>query len=289
MESHLNKERSTMSRISIVTDSTSDIPENLTKGLDITVVPLKIYFGEEEFREGIDITPNEFYAKLKTFNELPRTSQPSPADFAKCYKKLAEKGSDHIISIHLSSRLSGTFQSAVLAKNMVDITVDVVDSKGASIMIGLMVLEAAKAAKQGRDREFILSQLQEMIKNIKAYFVVDTLDYLQKGGRIGKASAFLGNLFNLKPLLTIQDGMVAPVEKIRGKTKVVDKLIERVLRDSKGRPLKGSIVHANFENFVKANYEEIKSKCNFTELHIANMGAVIGTYAGPGTVGIVFY
>ena len=165
-----------MGRISIVTDSTSDIPEYLIGDLDITVVPLKIYFGEEEYREGIDITPNEFYAKLKTFDGFPRTSQPSPADFAKCYKELAEKGSNHIISIHLSSKLSGTYQSACLAKDMVDVPVDVIDSKGASIIIGLMVLEAAKAAKQGKDKEYILGMLHELIINIKAYFVVDTLD-----------------------------------------------------------------------------------------------------------------
>lgn len=278
-----------MGRISIVTDSTSDIPENLKEGLDITVIPLKIYFGEEEFREGVDITPKEFYAKLKTFEGLPRTSQPSPADFVECYKKLAENGTDHIISIHLSSRLSGTYQAAVLAKDLVDIPVDVIDSRAASIMIGFMAIEAAKAAKQGKDREYILNMLHDMINNIKAYFVVDTLEYLRRGGRIGKAAVFLGNLFSLKPMLTIQDGLVAPVEKIHGKTKVLDKMIERIVRETKGRPLKGAFVHADSEEFVVSHMEQVKSKCNFTELNVSTLGAVIGLYAGPGTVGIVFY
>jgi DegV family protein with EDD domain len=278
-----------MSRISIVTDSTSDIPKQMLTDLDITVVPLKISFGDAEFREGIDITPNEFYAKLKTFNGFPRTSQPSPADFAACYKELGKNGADHVISIHLSSRLSGTFQSAIMAKEMVDIPVDVIDSKGASMMIGFMVLEAAKAAKQGKDSVFILNKINEMIEKIKVYFVVDTLEYLQKGGRIGKASAFLGNLLNIKPMLSIQDGLVVPVEKIRGKARVIEKLIEKVKKDEKEGPLKGVIVHADAEELAVSYVEKIRGECNFSELSISTIGAVIGTYTGPGAIGIIYY
>ncbi|WP_422445900.1 DegV family protein [Thermoanaerobacterium sp. DL9XJH110] len=277
-----------MGRISIVTDSTADLSPQQIKNNDINVVPLKIYFGEEEFREGIDIVPERFYEKLLTSPHHPRTSQPSPAEFVACYERLS-CSSDRIISIHLSSKLSGTYQSAALAKEMVKIPVDVIDSRGASMMIGFTVLEAAKAAKQGKDRESILKIVDEMIKKVKAYFVVETLDYLYKGGRIGRASAFLGNLLRIKPMLAIEDGIVTPVEKIRGKGKVVDKLVEKVSKDAADRPLTGAVAYAGREEEAIMYKEVFEKNLNFRELTIYPIGAVIGTYTGPGTVGIVYY
>ncbi|AYO30428.1 MAG: fatty acid kinase fatty acid binding subunit [Thermoanaerobacteraceae bacterium] len=277
-----------MGNISIVTDSTADLSPELLEKYNITVVPLKIFFGDEEFHEGVDITPAQFYDKLRTSPHHPRTSQPSPAEFAACYEKLSQKA-DHIISIHLSSKLSGTYQSAVLAKDMVKVPVDVIDSKGASMMIGFTVLEAAKAAKEGRDRQSILHLIDDMIRKIKVYFVVDTLDYLQKGGRIGKASAFLGNLLNIKPMLTIKDGLVAPVEKIRGKARVLDKLLEKVSMDASNVPLTGTVIHASCKDEAERYKEIFEKHFNFKELTISTIGAVIGTYTGPGTIGIIYY
>ncbi|HHW02909.1 MAG TPA: DegV family protein [Thermoanaerobacterales bacterium] len=277
-----------MGNISIVTDSTADITPELLEKYNIAVVPLKIFFGDEEYREGVDLTPDQFYDKLKSSPHHPRTSQPSPAEFAACYEKLSKKA-DHIISIHLSSKLSGTYQSAVLAKDMVKVPVDVIDSKGASMMIGFTVLEAARAAKEGMDRQSILSLIDEMIKKLKAFFVVDTLDYLQKGGRIGRASAFLGNLLNIKPMLTIQDGLVTPVEKIRGKARTLDKLLEKVAMDASKGTLRGTLVHAGCKDEVERYREAFEKHYNFKELTISTIGAVIGTYTGPGAIGIIYY
>lgn len=277
-----------MERISIVTDSTADLPRELLAKYDITTVPLKIYFGDEEFREGIDLFPDEFYEKLRSSPHHPRTSQPSPAEFAACYETLSQK-SDRIISIHLSSKLSGTYQSAVLARDMVKVPVDVIDSKGASMMIGFAVLEAARAAKEGMDRESILNKIYDVIKKLKVYFVVDTLDWLQRGGRIGKASAFLGDLLNIKPMLTISNGLVTPVEKIRGNTRVLDRLLEKVSVDANRAPFTGTILHAGCRDKAEKYKEIFEKHFDFKELTISAIGAVIGTYTGPGTTGIIYY
>lgn len=277
-----------MSRVYIVTDSTADLEPELVEKYDITVVPLKIFFGDEEYREGVDINPEEFYRKLKTSPYHPRTSQPSPAEFAACYEKLSWKA-DHIISIHLSSKLSGTYQSAVLAKDMGKVPVDVIDSKGASMMIGFTVLEAAKAAKEGVDREGILNIVNNMINKVRAYFVLDTLEWLQRGGRLGRAATFLGNLLHIKPMLTIDDGLVAPVEKIRGKARVLDKLVEKISMQASDTPLTGTIVHADNIDEAKKYKEIFEQRFNFRDLTISTIGAVIGTYTGPGAVGIIYY
>ncbi|MCR4430137.1 MAG: DegV family protein [Tepidanaerobacteraceae bacterium] len=277
-----------MERISIVTDSTADLPPQLLAKYDITTVPLKIYFGDEEYREGVDITPDEFYQKLRSSPHHPRTSQPSPVEFAACYETLSQK-SDRIISIHLSSKLSGTYQSAVLARDMVKIPVDVVDSKGASMMIGFAVLEAAKAAKEGINREGILEKIFDVVSSLRVYFVVDTLDWLQRGGRIGKASAFLGNLLNIKPMLTISDGLVTPVEKIRGKSRVMDKLLEKVSADTNKGPYTGTVLHAGCMAEAERYKEVLEKHFDFKELTISAIGAVIGTYTGPGTIGIIYF
>lgn len=277
-----------MERISIVTDSTADLPPDLLAEYDITVVPLKIYFGQEEYREGVDITADEFYKKLRSSSHHPKTSQPSPAEFVSCYEVLSKK-SDRIISIHLSSRLSGTYQSAVIAKDMVKVPVDVIDSKGASMMLGFAVLEAAKAAKEGMHREDILQKINHVIENLKVYFVLDTLDWLQKGGRIGKASAFLGNLLNIKPMLTISDGLVTPVEKIRGKNKVMEKLLEKIAADMDKAPFTATIVHSDCRSEAEKFKEVLKKHFDFKKLDISVIGAVIGTYTGPGTIGIIYY
>jgi DegV family protein with EDD domain len=150
-------------------------------------------------------------------------------------------------------------------------------------------MEAAKAAKEGRDRQSILHLIDDMIRKIKVYFLVDTLDYLQKGGRIGKASAFLGNLLNIKPMLTIKDGLVAPVEKIRGKARVLDKLLEKVSLDASNVPLTGTVIHASCKDEAERYKEIFEKRFNFKELTISTIGAVIGTYTGPGTTGIIYY
>ncbi|HAN95592.1 MAG TPA: DegV family protein, partial [Firmicutes bacterium] len=181
-----------MGQIHVVTDSGSDLPVKLREELGIQVVPLTVRFGDEGFKDGVDLTAAEFYARLKQETRMPSTSQPSPAEFVEVYERIAKPG-DTIISIHLSSKMSGTYQSAVLASTMIDpqIAVKAIDSKAASLGTGVVALTAAEAVQAGKAVEEILEDVQRTIEHMQVYFVVDTLEYLQKNGRIGLASALV--------------------------------------------------------------------------------------------------
>ncbi|ADL07816.1 DegV family protein [Thermosediminibacter oceani] len=277
-----------MGSVKIVTDSTADLPPDMVERYEIGIVPLKIFFGDEEYRDGIDITPDEFYKKLRTSPHHPRTSQPSPAEFVECYEKLATDAT-HLISIHLSSKLSGTYNSAIVAGSMVDIPVDAVDSQGASMVLGFMAIEAAKAAREGKQPGEILDKVEGLKKRIRIYFLVDTLEYLQKGGRIGRAAAFLGNLLNIKPMLTFEDGLITPVERIRGKSKALNKLVEKVSQEAAKGPLTAAVVHSDCLEEALRFKELIEERFEFRELYLTSLGCVLGAHTGPGLIGIVYY
>ncbi|MDX9872280.1 MAG: DegV family protein, partial [Clostridia bacterium] len=215
-----------MATVKIVTDSTADLPAALRSAYDITVMPLKVIFKDEIYREGVDITIPAFFEKLAGTEQLPTTSQPSPAEFQEVYEELTADGST-VISMHISSKMSGTIQSAMLAKkNLPDRDIRVIDSGKVTMALGLGVLVGARAAQAGRSADEVEALVQEMFNHkIKIYFMVDTFENLQKGGRIGKAAALLGTLLNIKPILTVEDGLVAPFEKVRGKTKAVERLV----------------------------------------------------------------
>lgn len=283
-----------MARIHVVTDSGSDLPVEVRERLGINVVPLTVQFGDEIFRDGEEITTTEFYARLKSDSQMPSTCQPSPADFVEMYEKIAEPG-DTIISIHLSSKLSGTYQSAVLASTMIDpaITVKAVDSRAASMGIGLVAVTAAEAIQAGKDLDEILDEVQHTIDNLQVYFVVDTLEYLQKNGRIGLASALVGTLLNIKPILTLSDGQVAPFEKVRGKSKALKRIRELCIEFAQrqpGRKLRAGISHA--DNFAGANQlaAELPQMLELDgEVIIGDIGPTIGVHTGPGCVALFLY
>ncbi len=209
-----------MESIYVVTDSTADIPKDLAKTLGITVVPLKVHMLKETYLDGETITPEQFYEQLKISGELPTTSQPSPMDFVDIYKNLANGKPAKIVSIHLSAALSGTVQSALLAKTMVEelgIDVHVFDSKKASYSIGIIVVGVAKAIQEGKTFDEVIEIANDLIERTQVYFMVDTLTYLQKGGRIGRAASLFGTLLNIKPILSLNDqGEVYAVDKVRG-------------------------------------------------------------------------
>lgn len=276
-----------MANVRIVTDSTSDIPESVRKQYGIEMVPLKVHFGAETFYDAVTIQPDQFYDKLRSSAILPTTSQPSPADFLDVYKKLGTDSETEIISIHLSSALSGTYQSAVLAKSMLDdnTKVSVVDSKSASYGIGLLVVEAAKAVKEGKSRDDILAQLEKLRQETRIYFLVGTLDYLQKGGRIGKAAALFGSLLNIKPILMIDtEGEVSSVDKVRGSKKAMGRIIEMLKADFGDRKLDMTVAHAKTKELSDEFTELLRANFNISELTFADVGPVVGTHAGPGTV-----
>jgi DegV family protein with EDD domain len=279
-----------MGKVKIVTDSTADIPADLQKELDITVVPLKVHFGEETYEDGVNLTADEFYTKLAEAESIPTTSQPTPHQFETKYRHLFEKmDKPDIISIHLSSKLSGTFQSAYIASQTLgdDVPVTVVDSKRASYAIGIIVVEVAALAKEGASKEKCLERVNELLDDTSVFFMVDTLEYLEKNGRIGKASAVLGSLLKIKPILSLTaEGEVYPFEKVRGQKKAINRIIQE-FQDRYGRDeIHVGISHAQSEPDAEAFMKQMHEHFSIKKETITNIGPVIGTHVGPGTVSV---
>lgn len=277
-----------VSDIRIVTDSGADLDAELCAAEGIHVVPLTITFDQEEYQDGVDLTPNAFYGKLRESKTMPFTTQPSPAEFVRTYEQLRDQGATHIISIHLSSRLSGTVQSAALAAREVSgVNIEVIDSLSASLGIGMLAMEAARRSRSGEAFEAIVEAVRAMIPRLKIYFVVDTLEYLAKNGRIGKAQALLGGILNVKPVLTLEDGVVSPVGKARGKNRAHSMVVERFKEAVGGQAVRGAIVHGAAPEDAQRLKELIEAACPGSQLSVHLLGPTIGTHAGPGTLGVV--
>lgn len=274
--------------IHIVTDSTSDLTPALQAqlGVSVHVVPLTVHFGEEEYQDGVDLDAPGFYAKLRSSEAMPRTSQPSPAAFIDLYQKISSPG-DVILSYHISSRMSGTHQSAMLAARQVgERRIEVIDTRSVSLGLGLIAATAALDAREGKGADEILAHSRELIGKVRILFVVDTLEYLQRNGRIGKAQALVGGLLSLKPLLSVEEGVVAPVEKVRGKAKAVARLVERAAEYA-GRVTMGGVLHAAARDEAESLKSELERRLGVEKLYLAELGPTVGTHAGPGTVGVV--
>lgn len=277
-----------MGRVRIVTDSTADIPSDIINQLGIIVVPLKVNFGREVYRDGVDISSGEFINRLGKEEVLPTTSQPSPGEFVAVYEKITAKG-ESVVSIHLSGELSGTVQSARTAKTMTDsMDIHIVDSRSVSMGLGLIVMSAAAAANEGKSVKEILTLAKEKIEKTTITFLVDTLDYLEKGGRIGKASAFLGSILKIKPILAIDDGQIVPVERTRGKSKALERISQMVAENADlSKNYMCALVYGNDYSSIVTIRDMIKQKVKCSDPVIAELGPVIMAHAGPGVVGIV--
>ncbi|WP_145408436.1 DegV family protein [Paenibacillus xylanexedens] len=280
-------------KVAIVTDSTADIPEELIRKYGIHVVPLRVLFGEETYADGVELTPEEFYTKLGKAATLPTTSQPSPTEFMNVYQSLLDEDPERaIVSIHLSSGMSGTYQSALLGKSLLeregDITV--LDSKSASYGYGLLVVQAAELALQGKSAADIASAVEGMHRTRKLFFLVDTLEYLQKGGRIGKAAAIFGTLLNIKPILSIdEEGIIYAVEKVRGQKKAMARIIELFQQDFAGERVNVAIGHTADPGSAIACAEQLRGHFTLNEVVYTNIGAVIGSHVGPGVIAIFMW
>lgn len=273
----------------ILTDSTCDIPKSIMKSYEISELPLTVHFEKEEYKDRVDITPEEFFEKLSDSEELPTTSQVSPSAFIDFYKKELEKGND-IISIHIASDLSGTYQSALLAKKTLggDSRISIVDSKTATLALGFVVLKAAQLLRKGMSREDVLGEIENYKNRVKLYVVVDTLKYLKKGGRLSGAQAALGSLFNIKPILTLKDGKVVVADKVRGEKKVLKRLVEIIKETGRVTP-KCVVGVANAGNTEKMKQLEEMVAEEFGDVKFieSDVGSVISTHAGPGAYGII--
>ncbi|SFJ61564.1 DegV family protein [Thermoflavimicrobium dichotomicum] len=280
-----------MSQVKILTDSTSDIPANLREELNIGVVPLKVHIDGESFLDGVTLHADEFYQKLKQAKELPTTSQPSPHAFCEAFREAAKQGAKQILSIHLSSLLSGTYQSAMLAKEMVaeeGIEVEVMDSKSVSYALGISVVAAARAAKEGKSLEECKAIAERYRKEQELFVLVDTLEFLQKGGRIGKASALVGSLLNIKPILSISDeGEVCPIDKVRGKNKAISRFFELMQKKiAPGTAVSAAMMHADYLEEGEKLFQRVEEMYDVKEKVITSIGPVVGTHAGPKTIAI---
>ena len=219
--------------VRIVTDSTSDIPLEKARALGITIVPLTVFFGEQAYLDGIELDNAAFYSKLRTSKQSPRTSQPPPAAFQEAYTRLINEGADGILSVHLSSKLSGTYQSActgrdALPDDMKKIPIEVVDSQIVSLGMGVPVMHAAEEARQGASLPELKTRLLDRLARTRVLFVLDTLEYLKRGGRIGGAEALLGNMLSVKPLLTFKNGEIIALERPRTRSKAFARIAQLV-------------------------------------------------------------
>lgn len=281
-----------MPGVAIVTDSTCDLGPTELESLGVTMVPLKVLFGDESYLDWIDLQPVEFFDRLKRSPVLPKTSQPSPADFAAVYERLADEGHDSIVSIHLSAALSGTYESAMLAAKDARVPVHVIDTKDVCLGVALVVKAAVEAVAQGMDGENVAKLATDVATRTDLYFVLDTLDYLVKGGRAGKAQGLAASILNIKPVLIVNaDGIIEPYAKERGRKKAIQALAKHVAEMSKQHgKLRVAYLHANAPKIVAELQHEVEAAGADVEVDIVGLiGAVIGTYAGPDAVGIAFY
>jgi len=274
--------------IQIVTDSSAYLPADLVQQHHIHVIPLKVHFGEQTYRDEIDLSHEEFYRMLAEAETLPTTSQPSAGEFFDLYSRLSKDGHE-IISIHISSKLSGTISSAQSAKEMLpEAKISIIDSASTAMGLGLMALTAARAAEEGKTAAEIVAAVEKMIKAMNVVFVVDTLEYLQKGGRIGGAAALVGTLLKVKPILCLKDGRIEPLDKVRSKRKALARLLE-VTEEcvESGTPVRVAVLHAQVPDEARELEKKVRARFDCAEYYFAELGPVLGTHTGPGVVGLV--
>ncbi|MFB9973268.1 DegV family protein [Allobacillus sp. SKP2-8] len=277
-------------KTAVLTDSTAYIPDHLIEEKNIYVAPLSVTFGQDTYREFYDITTEEFYEKVKAEKDLPKTSQPSVSEFTTKYEEIA-KEHDAVISIHLSSGISGTYQAAVSAGSMIEgVDVYPFDSEISALAQGFYVLRAADLAAEGKTPEEILQELRTMKENMNAYFMVDDLSHLARGGRLTGAQAMIGSLLQVKPLLHFEDKQIVPFEKIRTSKKAF-KRMENLLKETAddAEEVKAAIIHAQREDTAKRWRDELSEKYPNVEFEISYFGPVIGTHLGEGAIGITWY
>lgn len=280
--------------IQIVTDSSVHLPMEERQKYNIAVIPLKAIFGTTVYRDEVDLTNQQFYKMLPHAKEHPTTSQPSAGEFEQVYKPFIEAGKE-IVSLHISSKLSGTYASACAAKQNLEqqfkrtLPISIVDTQWLSMALGLLVIAAAQAAQAGQSREQIVATIQALIPRLNLIFVLDTLEYLRRGGRIGGAKALVGTLLQVKPMLEIRDGQVEPLEQPRSRARALARLLE-VLEERAGhRPLHIAVLHADARQEAKKLAEQVRAQHECKEFYFTEIGPVIGVHTGPGAVGLAFY
>ena len=279
-----------MSKVAIVTDSSPNIPIQIIQENHIHVVPLTVIWGEENFYDGVDITPVEFYQRLDKAKVMPSTSQPSVADFEVLFRKLHQEGYD-ILAVLISEDLSGTISSATQAKKLLpDANIEIVNSKTLVMSLGFQVLAAARAANQGATLEECKRLAEDGKDSCGVIFVLDTLEFLHRGGRIGTAKRFMGTLLNVKPVLAVENGVIVPLDSVRTQKKALATIIDLIEEKTKGKSnIRLATLHANCPELAQSVLDEASERIPNVETVFSELSPVIGTHTGPGAVGLAYY
>ncbi|WP_208587456.1 DegV family protein [Gracilibacillus suaedae] len=277
-------------RVAVITDSTAYIPVSYRKEKNIHMVPLNVVIGNDSYQEEIDISTEEFYQKVREVEDFPKTSQPSIGLITEKLNELA-KDYDQAIFITLSSGISGTFQSIVTAQSMVEgMEVFPFDSEISCMAQGFYVLEAADMAQNGEDSQTIMARLHEIKESLRAYFMVDDLSHLHRGGRLNGAQALIGSMLQVKPILHFEDAKIVPYEKIRTKKKALKRIFELFEEDaSTGVPIRATVIHANREAEAEEIKKELETRFDNVDVSVSYFGPVIGTHLGEGSLGMGWY
>jgi DegV family protein with EDD domain len=280
-----------MSKIALVTDSTTYMPPELVQKYNISVAPQVLIWGDQTYKDGVDIQSGEFFNRLKTAKEMPTTSQVAVVSFQEIFQNLVDKGFD-VLAILVSSKLSGTVQSALQAKDLMGIAgqkVNIVDSQSVAMALGFQVLAVARALEQGASLKEAFTLSEKLCEHTGLFFAVDTLEFLHRGGRIGGAQRFIGTMLNMKPILAIQDGRVEGIERIRTKAKAHDRILELTIEKVGQRsPVHVATLHANAAEDARALITRAEQVLNPVESIFTEVSPTVGTHAGPGTVGLAF-
>ena len=272
----------------IVTDSTCDLPYEAIQALGITVVPLSIIFGDEELMDGVDIQADQFFRRLERDPNLPRTSQPSPALFTRAYRRLIEEGATEILSIHLSSKLSGTVESARQAAQGIEgVRIEQLDSGNVSLALGIGVMEAAKAARAGASLDVARDLAADVFRRTHIFVTLDTLEYLRRGGRMSRGQKWIGTLLQVKPVISLQDGEVVPIARVRTRQRAIEDIVRRC---GDLRPLEHLFVlHSTTPDEAAYLRDRIAALDTHAPITIGRITPVVGVHGGPGllAVGVV--
>jgi DegV family protein with EDD domain len=283
-------DNSTHRRVAVVTDSTCDLPWELVEKYGIHVVPQILIMGDKTWQDGVDIHPPAFYELLRTSPDFPASSQPSVISFQELFTQLSREV-EGIVAVLVSDELSGTLNSARMAtESLPEVPIELIDTRSVSMQLGFIVLAAARAAAAGGDLTTVASVARSLIGRAHVYFVVDTLEYLHRGGRIGAAARLFGTALNLKPVLEIRDGIVQPVTRVRTRRKALEKVQELLRAElAEGDPVRMAVLQVAAPEEAARLREELEARFHPIEMIETECGPVIGTHAGPGTVGVAFY
>jgi len=278
-----------MKKVKVLTDSTAYLPQNFIDQYQITVIPLVLIWEEEMYRDGVDITPEEFYTRLATSESLPSTSQPPVMSFYQAFEKMVDQG-HNVIAILISSQISGTVDTAMQAKQKLSKgKIEIIDSESSGMAMGLQILEVARAASQGASLAECTSIAAKAKKHSDVIFAVDTLEFLHRGGRIGGAKRFLGSMLNIKPILEMKDGRIEAVEQVRTQQRATSRLIQLMKhRVNEEKPLRIAVMHSKAPKRARMLLDRVEREFQTEQSILAELSPVIGTHVGPGTLALAW-